>query len=45
VQVIDAINALAKGKKDNTATAEEGAVIADAGQVRKGTYTPNLEQM
>lgn len=44
-QVIDAINALARGKKDNTATAAEGAVITDAGQLRKGTYTPDLAQM
>jgi hypothetical protein len=45
LQVIDAINALAKGKKDNTATAAEGALITDAGQLRKGTYTPDLAQM
>jgi hypothetical protein len=43
--VIDAINALSRGKKDNTATAAEGAVITDAGQIRKGSYTPNLEQV
>eukprot|EP00775_Hariotina_reticulata_P010533 gene10533-10693_t len=45
LEVIDAINALAKGKKDNTATAEDGAVIVDCGQVRKGTHEPNLNQM
>jgi len=45
MQVIDAINALAKGKKDNTATAEDGAVIIDCGQVRKGSHKPNLDQM
>jgi hypothetical protein len=42
-QVIDAINALSRGKKDNTATAAEGAVIAEAGQIRKGRHVPNLE--
>lgn len=45
LQVIDAINALARGKRDNTATAAEGAIITDAGQLRKGTYTPDLAQM
>lgn len=45
LQVIDAINALSRGKKDNTATAEDGAIIAAAGQIRKGTYVPNLQQM
>ncbi len=41
-QVVDAINALSKGKKDNTATAEDGAVITDSGQLRKGTLEPDL---
>lgn len=31
-----------EGKKDNTATAEDGAVITDAGQLRRGTIVPNL---
>jgi hypothetical protein len=44
-QVIDAINALAVGKPDNTATAEAGAVITDCAQIRKGTHVPDLEQM
>lgn len=42
--VIDAINALARGKKDRTATAADGAVISDCGQVRKGRHVPKLEQ-
>lgn len=40
--VIDAINALAVGKPDNTATAADGAVIKDCGQLRKGTIKPDL---
>lgn len=40
--VVDAINALSKGKKDNTATAEDGARIVDSGQIRKGTIVPDL---
>lgn len=44
-QVIDAINALSRGKKDNTATAADGAVISDAGQIRKGKHAPKLDQM
>jgi hypothetical protein len=43
--VIDAINALSRGKKDNTATAEAGAVIADCGQLRRGEHVPKLDQM
>lgn len=45
LQVIDAINALAVGQPDNTATAAAGAVITDCAQIRKGTHMPNLEQM
>jgi alkyl hydroperoxide reductase subunit AhpF len=45
LQVIDAVNALAVGQPDNTATAEAGAVITDCVQVRKGMHVPNLEQM
>jgi hypothetical protein len=45
LQVIDAINALAVGQPDNTATAEAGAVITDCGQIHKGTHVPDLEQM
>lgn len=40
--VVDAVNALSIGKPDNTATAEDGAVIADSGQIRKGTLVPDL---
>lgn len=40
--VVDAINALSRGKKDNTATAEDGAQIVDSGQLRKGTLEPDL---
>jgi len=40
--VIDAINALSKGKPDNTADASAGAVIMDVGQIRKGTLVPDL---
>jgi peptidyl-prolyl isomerase D len=43
-EVVDAINALSIGKPENTATAEDGAVIADCGQIRKGTIVPNLDQ-
>ena len=31
-----------KGKPDNTATAEDGALITDSGQLRKGTTLPDL---
>eukprot|EP00887_Chlorella_sp_A99_P004128 scaffold23.g4128.t1 len=41
-EVLDAINALSRGKKDNTATAADGAVITDAGQLRRGTLKPDL---
>lgn len=40
--VIDAINNLSIGKPENTATAEEGVVIADCGQDRRGTIIPDL---
>ncbi len=44
-EVAEAINALSRlpGKKDNTAGREEEAVIADSGQIRKGTLEPKLE--
>ena len=42
--VVDAVNALSIGKPENTATAEDGAVIVDCGQIRKGTIIPNLDQ-
>lgn len=42
-EVVDAVNALSIGKPENTATAEDGAVIVDCGQIRKGTIVPNLE--
>ncbi len=35
-QVVKAINALATGKPDNTATADDGAFIIDSGQLRRG---------
>lgn len=41
--VIDAVNALSVDKPDHTATAQDGAVILDCGQLRKGTLQPNLE--
>ncbi|PRW45561.1 Peptidyl-prolyl cis-trans isomerase D [Chlorella sorokiniana] len=41
--VVDAINALSKGKPDNTATAADGAQIVDSGQLRKGTIVPDLK--
>lgn len=39
---VDAINALSIDKPDKTATAEDGAVISNCGQLRKGTIIPNL---
>lgn len=42
--VVDAVNALSIGKPENTATAEDGAVIVDSGQIRKGTIEPNLKK-
>mmetsp|Transcript_44655 Transcript_44655/g.113025 ORF Transcript_44655/g.113025 Transcript_44655/m.113025 type:complete len:391 (-) Transcript_44655:100-1272(-) len=36
MDVVRAVNALAKGKPDNTATAAERAVISDCGQIRPG---------
>lgn len=41
-QVVDSINVLSVGKKDNTAGVEEEVVIADAGQTRPGTFIPDL---
>jgi hypothetical protein len=41
--VIDAINALSKGKPENTATGEDGVMIVDSGQLRKGTLVPGLD--
>jgi cyclophilin family peptidyl-prolyl cis-trans isomerase len=41
--VVDAINALSKGKPDNTATADDGVAIANSGQLRKGKVKPNLK--
>ena len=43
LDVVDAINALSLGRKDNTATAAQGALIADSGQLRRGTLVPNLK--
>ena len=42
LDVIDAINALSKGKPDNTATQDDGAQIADSGQLRNGSIVPDL---
>ncbi len=44
-EVAEAINALSRlsGKQDNTAGREEEAIIADSGQIRKGTLEPKLE--
>jgi peptidyl-prolyl isomerase D len=41
--VIDAINALSKDKPDRTATAEDGAVIKDCGEIRRGAIQPDLK--
>lgn len=43
LQAIDAVNALAVGKKDNTATAEDAAMITDSGQIRRGRHKPQLD--
>jgi len=43
-EVVDAVNALSIGKPENTATAADGAVIVDCGQIKKGTIVPDLEQ-
>lgn len=40
--MVDAINALAIGKKDHTAGAGEDVIIVDAGQIRKGSTVPDL---
>ena len=37
MEVAEAVNALSKGLRDNTANASAGAVIVDAGQIRPGT--------
>ena len=42
--VAEAINALSRGKKDNTAGPDEGAKIVDSGQIRKGTIAPDLNK-
>ena len=42
--VVRAVNQLSVGKLDNTATAEDGAAIAECGQLRKGSIVPNLKQ-
>ena len=42
--VAEAINAVSRGKPDDTAGTEEGVVIADCGQHRRGTLQPDLEQ-
>jgi hypothetical protein len=34
--VVKAVNALAKGKPENTANADDGAFIIDSGQLRRG---------
>ena len=42
--VAEAINALSRGKKDNTATQDDGARIADSGQIRKGSVVPDINK-
>lgn len=42
LDVVDAINALSRGKPDNTAGPDAGAQIVDSGQLRKGTLAPDL---
>ncbi len=37
MDVVEEVNRLSLGKPDNTATAADGAVIVDAGQLRPGT--------
>jgi peptidyl-prolyl isomerase D len=44
LDVVDAVNALARGQPDNTATAAAGARIAECGELRRGTLAPDLEQ-
>lgn len=44
-EAIELINALARDKPDKTATAADGAVITDTGQLREGAYKPDLRQM
>lgn len=44
LDVVDAVNALSRGKPDNTATDADGAVIVDAGELRRGDIVPNLDQ-
>lgn len=40
--VVEEINALSRGKPENTATADEGAIIADCGELRRGTLKPKV---
>lgn len=40
--VVEEINALSRGKPENTATADEGAIIADCGELRRGTLKPQV---
>jgi hypothetical protein len=44
-EVLDAVNALSVGKRDNTATREDAdtALITDTGQLRRGAWAPVLE--
>lgn len=42
--VAAAINALSRGKEEQTARKEEEVVMADSGQIRKGTIVPDLEK-
>ena len=42
--VAEAVNELSRGKKDNTATKDDGAKIADSGQIRKGSLVPDINK-
>ena len=44
LDVVDAVNALARRQPDNTATAAAGARIDECRELRRGTLAPDLEQ-
>ena len=43
MDVVDAINAQAKGMPERTANASAGVRIADCGELRRGTLVPDLK--
>ena len=45
LEVLDAVNALSVGQRDNTATREDAdtAIFTDTGQLRRGSWAPKLE--